>query len=233
MIKKMKVLSVAAFVTVAVTALSHVASAAGATTVTPTTTNILQSISVQFTIYSQGGLVTNKQTKAVTSSVVTSTIDTKQFIALLGTNIATTKTISSAAMLALDTVVTSTSTNTSIVVVDGTNIYAVASSVIPNFNIDGSPIVDGVYASGTLVGVTTEIVAATQSIAIPGKLNLSLAGTVTITVTGETLGKGKTASFIPLYNSDLTLSGWGTEGTSPVVVSGKVTESFLKVLLTP
>ena len=124
---KLKALSLAIFATAAAVSTSHAAS-----------TNILQSISIQFTLYSQGPITTNKQTGLASSPVVTSTLTTKGFVAALGTNV-TGKALPSSATLAL---ATPPGGYPSIVVVDGTNIYALSTNIIPNFYATALPVGD-------------------------------------------------------------------------------------------
>jgi hypothetical protein len=220
MMNKMKALSLAAFATVAAVSTSHAA-----------TTNILQSITVQFTVYSQGATTTNKA-GTITTPITSSSLITKGLVAALGsdTNI-TAKGFSSSAILALDTVVEGTNISTSVVVVDGTNIVKISTNFISNFApLSGSvPLVSSqISKSGSTFG---ELMEASMSLSIGKAWSLQLYGTAGVTESAVALGKGKTATSAPIYDSNLNLTGFGLEGTSPVVVAGTIKEAYLKTLV--
>jgi hypothetical protein len=220
MMNKMKALSLATFATVAAVSASHAA-----------TTNILQGITVQFIIYSQGSTTTNKA-GTITTPVTTSSLNTKGLIAALGsdTNI-TAKGFSSSAILALDTVVAGTSISTSVVVVDGANIVTIPTNFISSFApLSGSvPLIsEQISKSGSTFG---ELMEASMSISIGNAWSLQLYGTAGVTESAVMVGKGKTAPSAPIYDSNLNLTGFGMEGTTPVVVAGFIKEAYLKTLV--
>jgi len=217
MINKLKALSLAAVATVAAVSTSHAA-----------TTNFLQSIDFKFKIYSQGPVTTNKHTGLGSSAIVTNSMNTQGLIAALGTNVTGTA-LPSAATLAL---ATPPGGSPSIVVVDGTNIYSVSTNIIPYFGYTGYPVGDITYSTnGTPISETPEILAATQVINIPGTLDVTLSGVATIKTSGIVTGKGTNAIVTGIYDSDLTVSGTGTLGTTPVIVTGTLTESYWKTLI--
>ena len=66
---------------------------------------------------------------------------------------------------------------------------------------------------------------ATQAIKIPGTLDVTLSGIATIKTSGIVTGKGTNAIVTGVYASDLSLTGSGTMGTTPVIVTGTISES--------
>jgi hypothetical protein len=239
MIKKLKMLSLAALATVA-----------AVNTAQALTTNLLANVSIQFTVYSQGSPSTNSHTGTVTLKVPTSSVDTKELIAALGTDTNVTKTpFSTKAFLAVATPViveiitnvsgasTNYTTNlvagaSSVVVVDGTNVVVVPPTVISEFTPNATPMFAEVFTKTGAITSETIYAEATMTVNIPGQWVLSTTGFATVTVDNVMVGKGKAATAIPIYNSDLTLIGSGIEGTNtPVVITGKITESYLKTLI--
>ncbi|MGO8698963.1 MAG: hypothetical protein ACLQVY_14710 [Limisphaerales bacterium] len=219
MINPLKALSLAAVATVAAVSAGHAA-----------TTNFLQSIDFKLTVYSQGAIKPNKHTGLGVSSIVTNSMNTKGLLAVLGTNLTGTA-LPPAATLAL---ATPPGGSPSIVVVDGTSIYPVSTNIIPYFGYTGSPVGDIIYSTnGTPISETPEILAATQNINLPGTLDVTLSGVATIKTTGKVTGKGANAIVTGIYDSDLTVSGTGTLGTTPVIVIGTITESYWKTLIVP
>ena len=217
MINQLKALSLAAVATVAAVSTSPAA-----------TTNILQNVSIQFTFYSQGGITTNKHTGLGSSVIVTNSMNTKEFIAALGTNI-TGKALPSGSTLGIATPIGG---SPSIVIIDSTNLYTIPTNIIPSFYYTGAPVGNQTFSTnGTLLSESPEILAATQTIDIPGTLDVTLSGVAIIKTTGIVTGKGTNEVVTGVYNSDLSLAGSGTLGTTPVIVTGSLTETTGKILV--
>lgn len=240
MMKTLKILSLAALATVAAATAGQAANS----------TNLLENVSFQFTVYSQGASTTNLRTQTITTSIASTTVTTKEIIAALSKDASITTTpFSSSAYLALVTpVVSQITTNTattpptyttnlvggqsSVVVVDGARIVTVPSSVIGNITPTATPIAEEVISASGILTYKKLVTASSVTVNIPGEWNLAATGLATITADNIAVGKGKTAGVVPIFTADLTLSGAGIEGAgTTVVVSGTVTETYLKTLI--
>ena len=216
-----------------------------ATTQAATSTNVLVNVSFQLTVYSPGP--TNQRSGGTTTKIATSTLTTQGLIAALGQDQSiTSKPFSSSAILALATDATNlagiaipTLGLASLVVVDGDNIVPIPLSVmnvVPIVFLNPSATLASVSVSlsGRTVAVSQSFFSAgSLNINVPNQWALQLSGTGTTSPDKITVGKGKGASAVDVYTGSADLSGYGTMGAAgtPVIVTGKVTQTYLKTLV--
>jgi hypothetical protein len=210
---KLKILSMAALAVVA-----------AATTMHASTTNIVQNVSVQLTVYSQGASSKSKS-GTTTTPIISQALTTKVLIAALSTDTnVTPKPFSSAAFLALVRVLGSG--DSALAVVDGDNIVPITNSVISGT--DSSTFTHSVVNSGGFTTSESEVSVFTLNVNIPNVWSFTATGTDASTREYITVGKA-TAH---IDNSTINVSGPGTQGAiTPVIVAGKITTSYLKTLI--
>jgi hypothetical protein len=215
MMKKLKVLGLAALTALATAATTHAA-----------TTNILQLVGVNFTVYTQG-----------TSKIEVGSLNTKGIITALGTDTAISgvpaKGFSSSAYLALVRTVsvapapttvaasaTLTTTSSALVVIDGSTIVTIPSDVINVQSTTGSTLTNSSDA-------TVEI--DTLTVNIPGQWNFSASGLGANAPQKISFGK---AGSVTIKNATLNVAGTGTCSSSATCdLAGKITTSYLKTVI--
>jgi len=231
MIKTLKRISLAALATVAAVTTSQ------ATVTTPVTTNILQNISIQFTVYSVSAPAT-AHNGTVTTKITNSSVITKQLIKALGTDTnITPKPFSSKAFLAFKTpvvpVVSSTTTNWEggqpvIVVVDGTKVVDVSSDIKTSFT--STPLYGSVVTSADVTTSSSYLGIVSLTVSIPNQWSISAGGLVNLSQQTVTAGKNKKAPKIPVYNQVLHFAGTGLMGDTAIVVDGEATVTYGELL---
>lgn len=229
--------------------LAAVAAMAAVTTAqAATSTNVLVNVTFQFTVYSPGATTTSSA--GTTTKIATTTLTTQGLIAALGKDMSITAApFSSKAILAIAIPLTTTIDGVSVptpgppslVVVDGANMVPIPSSVI-NF-LPASVATSFVNPSAALFSETVSVTSRTSSesffeagslsVNLPNQWVLQLSGTATSTLDSVLVGKGKAATAVPVYTGSADLAGSGTMGAAgtPVIVSGKIMQTYLKTLV--
>jgi hypothetical protein len=216
--------------------MAALAALAAGTTTQAATTNILQNVSVQLTVYTQGGSSTSSS-GTVTTTIVVGALDTKGLIAALSTDASITKTpFSSKAFLAIESAVVSPATggpadvttgSSGLVVVDGNNIVSVPDTVI-NVTKANKFSASAVTKNGTTTSAAS-VAVDTLAVDIPGAWNFTAIGLGTDAQQGIPVGKAGT---IDIRDTSLNVAGYGLQGASTsVIVDGKITTSYLKTLI--
>jgi hypothetical protein len=217
---------------------------AAATKTQASTTNILQSVNIQLTIYSQGS-PSISHTGTITTKIITSSLNTKGLLNSMTNSLG--RTFSSKAYLALDTTVVplvgpakaSVSSipvvegSTSLVVVDGTTIVPVPDTLL-TFSSSAEFDASVVAANFTTLSQTS-ISAVLLTVSIPNEWNFTAPGIETDTEQNVTLGAGKKAETVHIDDAAITVAGSGTMGAlgTPIIVSGKLSTTYLKTLIVP
>jgi hypothetical protein len=213
MMTKLRILSLAASAALATAATTHAA-----------TTNILQMISVNFSVYTQG-----------TSKIVVGSLNTKGLIKALGTDTAISGVpaggFSSSAYLALERTVevapataaasaTLKTSSSGLVVIDGSTVVQIPSDVIDHQSTTGSTLTN---SSGATVEIDT------LTVNIPGQWNFSASGLGS--EAQQTISFGKAGS-VTIKDATLNLAGTGTCSSSTTCdLAGKITASYFKTVI--
>jgi hypothetical protein len=217
-----------AFATVTLTAATQAA-----------TTNVLEKISLQLIVQSQGPSTTNRD-GTVTERIVSSGLTSAGLIEALGkdTNI-TTGAFSNGAYLAFDTVVTNgTNLPPMIVVVEGSGTNQTLTPVGADIKLGARGVVlrDGSFKTNGLESATTYRIR-TLDISITNQWDLNLRGLAVRNVLDVTQGSGPSGIHVDAGDLFLPLSGYGKEGggtnSTSVIVTGSLSAGFSKVLTTP
>jgi hypothetical protein len=219
---KLKLFSTALFATVAAASVSQSQAS---------TTNVLQSVNVALTVYAEGP--TNRAGTSGSVKIVSKSLTTPQLVAALGADPSvTSKPFSSAAMLALDNIV-GPNNGGGLVVVDGNTITPVPTSVINYQALQQLAATVQTAAGTTTAESDVDFVSLTFNIA--NAWNFATMGVETATQVNIPLGSGKTAGTVSVDNATINLSGSGTQGTNDttIIVSGKITTAYSKILVTP
>lgn len=215
---KLKLFSTALFAIFAAAAMSQAQSS---------TTNVLQSVNVAFTVYSEGA--SSHTGTSVTTKIVSGSLTGKQLVTALGANLSVN--FSSAAFLALDKVVGS-GDGSSLVVVDGNTITPVPSSLISFTNIEQLA-----ASVENATGVTTsesDVDFISLTINLPNSWSFTATGLETANQVDVKVGTGKSAETVHVGDATVNISGSGTEGASAtiIIVTGKITTTYTKTLVT-
>jgi hypothetical protein len=199
------------------------------------TTNLLERVSVQFIVESQGPSKTNSN-GTITESILHSALNSSGLIKALGTDTNITSSgFSSGAYLAFDTVVTNgTNLPPILVVVEGAGTNQTLTPVGADIKIGRLGVVlhEGVSKTNGTDTATSERLR-TLNINIPNQWWLDLRGLAVRNVADVSEGWGKSA--INIHASDIlwTLSGYGNEGadtnSTAVLVTGTLSAEHSKV----
>jgi hypothetical protein len=119
----------------------------------------------------------------------------------------------------------------SLVVVDGTNIVAIPTNTIFGNQPSTSPHDEVSNSNGTVLSYS-DVGIYDMFVNIPNQWNFNASGFGTTTRENITIGKGKAAVTGSIYPGAYNYFGYGTMGSNtPIVVNGKLTSTFLKVLI--